>query len=640
MKWTLGRKLVAVFLGLCAGPVLVLSFVSYLNSSRAIEEMLYRQTSGDAERFLEEFLGALQTFDREVANIAALGSAESPAAPWQVLLAAGPGVDRAATGLLATPEFTQTRSPLLRIVLLDRATRPVFRHLGPAYPKAMPADASPMDTVGAGCARSLGPGRVVHLRLGPPAGVPRLRAITPLVLPASSDPAGYLIVDAELARLLARAAQEVLPRRAAGRTGSSSAFALDMRSGALLHHEEPALLGQVASSATPGLWRALTADGPRLSAAGALEPREFEAIATLPLRESSGLFEDAKGEPMVFTARWMPELGLVLGVSAPRSPAAGPFARAALATLAATAAVIALSGAFLVVFSRTFRRGVGDLKLASAAVARGDFGHRVRVASRDELGELGEAFNRMAGDLERSTREREEAARFDTLHRVTSFLLHDLKGLVFNLSLLAENLEVRWDESDFRKDAILTLRGLSDRMTRLVGRVGRSAAGGTPAEQRAEMDLAGIVSELAREIATSSEGRVRVHCSLPDRPAVIVGDGEAVRSAIRNLLVNALEAMPGGGELVVSLSRDEGELRLRIRDTGPGIARELLDEGLFAPFRTTKEHGLGLGLHTSREVVRLHGGEILVESRPGEGAEFTVVLPTLRAPRGSGETGA
>ena len=116
--------------------------------------------------------------------------------------------------------------------------------------------------------------------------------------------------------------------------------------------------------------------------------------------------------------------------------------------------------------------------------------------------------------------------------------------------------------------------------------------------------------------------------SYPVTPQAVELDSEQVHQVVLNLLLNAAQAMPGGGVIRLEVLReaDAAETLIRIRDEGPGIEAEVREK-LFTPFYTTKEDGTGLGLVTSRKIVEAHGGRIALESNPGEGSCFTIALP-------------
>ena len=115
-------------------------------------------------------------------------------------------------------------------------------------------------------------------------------------------------------------------------------------------------------------------------------------------------------------------------------------------------------------------------------------------------------------------------------------------------------------------------------------------------------------------------------------------DQELLRNCIINFVSNAAQAMNDGGVITLGAARDEagGRVRLTFADHGKGISEEDLAK-IFQPYFTTKEVGIGLGLAITERIIREHGGEILVESRPGEGTTFTVTMPLVRAGQARGD---
>jgi len=114
----------------------------------------------------------------------------------------------------------------------------------------------------------------------------------------------------------------------------------------------------------------------------------------------------------------------------------------------------------------------------------------------------------------------------------------------------------------------------------------------------------------------------------PDLPEILM-DASQIEQVLINMMINASQAMPQGGELVISTGMDESgdHIYIRIKDTGCGIPEENIEK-LFDPFFSTKGHkGTGLGLSVSYGIIRSHSGEIEVESKPGSGTTFTITLP-------------
>lgn len=144
------------------------------------------------------------------------------------------------------------------------------------------------------------------------------------------------------------------------------------------------------------------------------------------------------------------------------------------------------------------------------------------------------------------------------------------------------------------------------------------------------MNLRDVVSEVTESLAMDAEAQsVRIVLEIPEDLEADL-DRHRIERVIVNLVGNALEAMPGGGTVTISAAEKDGSVLVAIRDTGPGIAPEIR-ERIFQPFVTSRKGvGTGLGLALSRQAVIDHGGEMWVESRPGEGACFTFRLPRVR----------
>ncbi|MBI5210620.1 MAG: PAS domain S-box protein [Elusimicrobia bacterium] len=149
-----------------------------------------------------------------------------------------------------------------------------------------------------------------------------------------------------------------------------------------------------------------------------------------------------------------------------------------------------------------------------------------------------------------------------------------------------------------------------------------------PSIRLSRADLNALVAEVCGILQSDREmmRHARMSVSLAPDLAPCPMDPEQIRQVVWNILVNALQAMEGYGRLTVSTGREPGHVFLRVRDTGPGIQPAVLPQ-IFKPFFTTKQQGTGLGLATADRIMKAHAGAIEVESKPGEGATFTVRLP-------------
>ncbi len=213
----------------------------------------------------------------------------------------------------------------------------------------------------------------------------------------------------------------------------------------------------------------------------------------------------------------------------------------------------------------------------------------------------------------------------DAFHRLSSFIVHDLKNAVAMLSMVTENAKVHGNNPDFQRDAFRTVEDSARQMRQLIGKL--RGAPGKSEEVTEGTAVNRVVQEVVAATRVAAEGRVRIKEELdPDTPPARMPE-EDLRAVVSNLLLNALEATPSNGDVFVSASRRRDRVQLVVSDTGCGMSEPFVRESLFVPFRTTKSQGLGVGLFQVKTVIDNVGGKISVESREGVGTTFTVDLP-------------
>ena len=214
-----------------------------------------------------------------------------------------------------------------------------------------------------------------------------------------------------------------------------------------------------------------------------------------------------------------------------------------------------------------------------------------------------------------------QSREFEAFHRLTSFVIHDLKNSISALSMLSENALKHFDDPEFQRDALTTVARTVDRMKALLGRL---SAAPEPARLRLEpVDLATLALEVASPVVKS--GRISLVKELAPRP--ILADAEALSKVIQNLVTNAVQSIDGHGTVTVKTFDEHGRAVLSVTDTGCGMSEEFVRTSLFAPFRSTKKGGWGIGLYHAKGLVEAHGGTIDVESTEGTGTTFSVRLP-------------
>jgi putative PEP-CTERM system histidine kinase len=220
-----------------------------------------------------------------------------------------------------------------------------------------------------------------------------------------------------------------------------------------------------------------------------------------------------------------------------------------------------------------------------------------------------------------------QAREFEAFHRLTSFVIHDLKNAVSALSMLSQNAMQHFDDPEFQKDALKTLSRTVDRMKALLARL--SAAPDAGRMRSEPVDLSALALEATRPLDGGRVSLVKEFAPV----APVPGDGEALLRVIQNLLTNAMEAVRVSGTVTVRSYEEGGQVVCEVTDTGCGMSPEFIQKSLFAPFRSTKSGGWGIGLYQAKGIVDAHGGTIEVTSREGAGSTFRLRLPIrLRTP--------
>jgi putative PEP-CTERM system histidine kinase len=216
-----------------------------------------------------------------------------------------------------------------------------------------------------------------------------------------------------------------------------------------------------------------------------------------------------------------------------------------------------------------------------------------------------------------------QVREMEAFQLMSAFFVHDLKNTASTLSLMLKNMPAHFDDPTFREDA---LRGLSKSVTRindLISRLGLLRQG--IAVTRTETDFNDVTAMALKNLQPVPN--VTVTTSFRPVPKVSV-DAEQIRKVITNLIMNAVEAVDGSGEVRLETASRPGQVLLSISDNGCGMTREFMLKSLFRPFQTTKKKGIGIGMFLSKRIVEAHGGKIEVESQPGQGSTFRIVLPT------------
>jgi nitrogen fixation/metabolism regulation signal transduction histidine kinase len=276
---------------------------------------------------------------------------------------------------------------------------------------------------------------------------------------------------------------------------------------------------------------------------------------------------------------------------------------------------------------------VQELVRGTQDVADGNWSTRVPVHGKDEIGQLAKTFNGMTQQLVEQRDRLVQVERVAAWRELARRLAHELKNPLFPLQTTVENLQTAHDHSPaefdevFRESTGILITEIQNLKT-IVTRFSDFAK--MPQPELSPVNLNEIVRNVVKlfEAQFSAVGRppITPELHLEENLPLIQADATLLHRAIENLVLNAMDAMPAGGVLMLRTMHTEDNVRLEVSDTGSGLTPEE-SERIFTPYYTSKQHGTGLGLAIVQAVVADHGGSISVESETGVGTSFHIDLP-------------
>ncbi len=279
--------------------------------------------------------------------------------------------------------------------------------------------------------------------------------------------------------------------------------------------------------------------------------------------------------------------------------------------------------------SRWITKPLEELVVITKELARGNLSIRAPEKGPPEVRELAKALNEMARQIQEFQQRLVESERLATAAQLAASLAHEIKNPLTSLRLAAEFLqELLQDQPELAKRAQVITREskrLERILQRMLERTKKIELKKTPC------DLNRLISEVLEgaKLQLSARGQ-KLKLDLAHPAPVALVDGERIKQVLWNLLNNASEATPKGGEIIIRTKNlSPEEVALVVEDTGPGVKEEDLKK-LYKPFYTTKKGGTGLGLAISRQIIILHGGQLFFENRPEGGLRVTVTLPRPR----------
>jgi nitrogen fixation/metabolism regulation signal transduction histidine kinase len=278
---------------------------------------------------------------------------------------------------------------------------------------------------------------------------------------------------------------------------------------------------------------------------------------------------------------------------------------------------------------------VATLRDAASRVANGDLSVRIAPRGRDELDDLGRAFDRMVGELDEARSRLEYLQKVSAWQEVARRLAHEIKNPLTPVQLVVQQLRSQYQGDDDKYRQLLNTAG--EILGEEIGSIRRlvddfSAFAKLPKVEPSPVDLGGLIEDFAR---AHPEWRAYVSTKHVETPVEAMCDRMLLRRVLANLVENAIQACQSAGrapsvEISLASETNAGMTAIHVDDNGPGIP--LTDTArIFDPYFTTKEHGTGLGLAIVRKIVIDHGGDVTVATAPAplSGARFSIELPAV-----------
>lgn len=276
-----------------------------------------------------------------------------------------------------------------------------------------------------------------------------------------------------------------------------------------------------------------------------------------------------------------------------------------------------------ILLSRRLVKPIKELHHWSTRIVAEDYYHTASYEEDDEIGELFDSFDDMSVKL-KTAQEKEQLATFG---EVVASISHKLKNSIVSLKTFSQVLPQKKGDAEFMDRFETVFTKTIDRLERLFHDLSRISVDST--EKRLPVDLLKLIPSLCQQHETMAQAtNVEVVVKKQTEEAVMLGDEEQLRELFSNLIENGIQAMRGGGVLLICIRKDgePARLHIEISDTGGGIPKEYAQK-IFSPFFTTKPDGMGLGLAIAKKITENHGGIIsFSNAHGGAGSSFQLLF--------------
>lgn len=274
-------------------------------------------------------------------------------------------------------------------------------------------------------------------------------------------------------------------------------------------------------------------------------------------------------------------------------------------------------------FSKKITRPVEVLKDAASEIGKGNLQHRIAVDGKDELAELGGAFNTMASELSENQRKIIELEKMATWQQLARRLAHEIKNPLTPIQLMSQQIRDNYKGEDVYYQSMLSeccsiIEQEVESLKNLVQEFSDFAR--LPEIHPTENNICDLVKSVARLYQTSE-----IELEVPTSEINVSFDFDYMKRVLINLVDNALAATNNNEPVIIKVEKGESTIKIIVADKGEGISEQNLQR-IFEPYFSTKSSGVGLGLSIVKKIVEEHGGIIEVQSKLGEGTNFILSL--------------
>jgi two-component system sensor histidine kinase HydH len=244
---------------------------------------------------------------------------------------------------------------------------------------------------------------------------------------------------------------------------------------------------------------------------------------------------------------------------------------------------------------------------------------------RKKLEATAQQLSKVYRELQDSFEQLKRADRLSAIGHLSASLAHEIRNPLASIEGSTDILEQPHISEEMRKEFLGVIRKESRRLNRLLTNLLDFARPRKPELQL--VDPARLIESVTSLVAPTAErSGITLERRVPASSPLVQCDPEQLKQVVLNLTINAIQAMARGGSIELSVTASDGNVRISVRDEGPGIPAQDLEK-IFDPFFTTKENGTGLGLSVAHQIITQHGGAITAEPNPDRGMTFSIVLP-------------